>query len=153
MAKFLSYHPGPPFRFRRLFPAADEEWDPVDFTALSSTETCGSGLTCTEAGSTCSVGDETCCGETYPSMQCECDGSQYFCFYTDACMMPTCCIGAIRANKIRSNESCSGAGAGDPCAGQAGFCCFDEAGSFCWTGKNNVDHASLLSAKQIEAAN
>jgi len=56
---------------------------------------CGSRETCSEAGTTCTVGTETCCGVTHNSMECTCEGVdgrlQYLCMYTDRCMIPSCC--------------------------------------------------------------
>ena len=37
-------------------------------------ETCSPGGTCSTEGSTCSDGTETCCGQTYASLQCDCFG-------------------------------------------------------------------------------
>ncbi|KAL7472667.1 hypothetical protein ACHAXS_013038 [Conticribra weissflogii] len=55
---------------------------------------CDIGESCREEGSTCSVGTETCCGETFDSFVCECvdvDGElKYQCFFTDACLRPPC---------------------------------------------------------------
>ncbi|KAL7542521.1 hypothetical protein ACHAXR_011851 [Thalassiosira sp. AJA248-18] len=58
-------------------------------------EICEPNAPCSEEGSRCTVGTETCCGETYDSLVCTCetnaDGSLgYLCLNTDACMMPLC---------------------------------------------------------------
>ena len=55
---------------------------------------CAPNAACNVLGSTCASGKESCCGETYNSMECECadmrgDGKlQYLCLATDACMLP-----------------------------------------------------------------
>lgn len=55
---------------------------------------CAPNAGCAAEGSTCTSGEETCCGETYPSMKCECsdmNGSgklAYLCRVTDACLLP-----------------------------------------------------------------
>ena len=36
----------------------------------------------------CEYGTETCCGKTYPSTVCDCSGSGFACYATDACMLP-----------------------------------------------------------------
>merc|ERR1719410_3097494 len=33
----------------------------------------------------CGFGEESCCGETFVSLKCQCAGSRSFCFHTDAC--------------------------------------------------------------------
>eukprot|EP00585_Thalassiosira_rotula_P012833 CAMPEP_0196129564 /NCGR_PEP_ID=MMETSP0910-20130528/210_1 /TAXON_ID=49265 /ORGANISM="Thalassiosira rotula, Strain GSO102" /LENGTH=119 /DNA_ID=CAMNT_0041388689 /DNA_START=69 /DNA_END=428 /DNA_ORIENTATION=- len=54
-----------------------------------------SGMTpCDTAGATCTQGTESCCGETYPSLHCNCaddDGSGdlvWNCIATDYCFLP-----------------------------------------------------------------
>eukprot|EP00573_Skeletonema_grethae_P005682 CAMPEP_0201712690 /NCGR_PEP_ID=MMETSP0578-20130828/59771_1 /ASSEMBLY_ACC=CAM_ASM_000663 /TAXON_ID=267565 /ORGANISM="Skeletonema grethea, Strain CCMP 1804" /LENGTH=654 /DNA_ID=CAMNT_0048201753 /DNA_START=24 /DNA_END=1988 /DNA_ORIENTATION=+ len=56
----------------------------------ASSEECVSGGRCSEAGSTCAIGEETCCGETYDSIVCDCTGGQWLCRTTDACNRPDC---------------------------------------------------------------
>ena len=36
----------------------------------------------------CTYGTETCCGQTYPSLVCDCSGGQFACYNTDACFLP-----------------------------------------------------------------
>lgn len=38
----------------------------------------------------CEYGTETCCGETHPSIVCDCRDGSYACHYTDACFRPGC---------------------------------------------------------------
>jgi hypothetical protein len=43
---------------------------------------------CGTEGQRCDYGSETCCGQTYPSMVCTCEGGGFRCSYTDACLIP-----------------------------------------------------------------
>ena len=52
-------------------------------------EECTPGGACSGL-SKCTAGQETCCGETYHSLECECSGGQWLCLHTDACMMADC---------------------------------------------------------------
>merc|ERR1712066_1202900 len=38
----------------------------------------------------CSFGEESCCGQTFASLKCQCGGQRSFCFYTDACFHTNC---------------------------------------------------------------
>merc|ERR1719461_1182133 len=38
----------------------------------------------------CSFGEESCCGQTFASLKCQCGGQRSFCFYTDACFHSVC---------------------------------------------------------------
>merc|ERR1712048_705803 len=38
----------------------------------------------------CEFGEETCCGETYASLVCQCGVERSFCYYTDACLHTNC---------------------------------------------------------------
>ncbi len=40
--------------------------------------------------SSCEYGTECCCGQCYPSTVCTCDGAQWSCYATDACMIQSC---------------------------------------------------------------
>ena len=51
-------------------------------------ELCSPGGKCSEEGSSCGVGKETCCGQTYDSLKCECSSGSWMCLVTEACMMP-----------------------------------------------------------------
>lgn len=62
-----------------------------DIAAVQSEEKCYPGGRCSTEGSSCSEGTETCCGQTYDSLKCECSGGSWMCFHTDACMFPSCC--------------------------------------------------------------
>lgn len=46
------------------------------------------GGACSVAGPACNFGQECCCGKCYPSMVCQCSGSSWLCYATDACMIP-----------------------------------------------------------------
>ncbi len=48
------------------------------------------GGTCDADGAVCEFGQECCCGECHPSMVCQCDGGQWGCYSTDACLIPSC---------------------------------------------------------------
>jgi len=59
-------------------------------------EVCGVGEACSKVGASCTAGEETCCGVTHPSLQCDCMGSpngglEYMCRSTDMCLYPSCC--------------------------------------------------------------
>jgi len=45
---------------------------------------------CSVEGSSCAIGKETCCGETFNSVECDCIGGQWLCRATDACNRPDC---------------------------------------------------------------
>jgi len=45
---------------------------------------------CSVEGSSCAIGKETCCGETFDSVECDCIGGQWLCRATDACNRPDC---------------------------------------------------------------
>ena len=45
---------------------------------------------CSVEGSSCAIGKETCCGETFDSVECDCIGGQWLCRATDACNRPNC---------------------------------------------------------------
>ena len=51
-------------------------------------ERCSPGDKCSVEGSSCSVGTETCCGQTYDSLKCECSKGLWLCLVTEACMLP-----------------------------------------------------------------
>merc|ERR1712244_35946 len=38
----------------------------------------------------CSFGEESCCGQTFASLKCQCGGQRSFCFYTEACFRTNC---------------------------------------------------------------
>lgn len=63
--------------------------------APSRPSTCAPNAECFRAGATCASGEESCCGKTYNSMECECADMgggklQYMCRATDACNIPSC---------------------------------------------------------------
>eukprot|EP00984_Skeletonema_dohrnii_P005554 scaffold1959_cov88-Skeletonema_dohrnii-CCMP3373.AAC.1 len=51
---------------------------------------CIMGGVCSEQGALCAIGKETCCGETFDSVACECFDGKWVCRHTDACMRPDC---------------------------------------------------------------
>ena len=53
---------------------------------ISGSESCSTG------GQMCTYGEECCCGECFPSMECECqyDLGDWGCWYTEACNIPSC---------------------------------------------------------------
>eukprot|EP00984_Skeletonema_dohrnii_P032971 scaffold28185_cov121-Skeletonema_dohrnii-CCMP3373.AAC.12 len=59
---------------------------------LDDGSTCAPNAACTSEGSTCASGTETCCGETFNSMECVCENAdgklKYLCMATDACFLP-----------------------------------------------------------------
>lgn len=62
---------------------------------IQTSDSCSPNSPCSEEGSVCTEGTETCCGQTFPSLQCDCADSgggklEYMCMYTDACMVPNC---------------------------------------------------------------
>ena len=54
-------------------------------------EKCSPGGACSAEGSSCSEGTETCCGQTYDSLKCDCVGGSWMCMHTDSCLFPSCC--------------------------------------------------------------
>lgn len=62
---------------------------------------------CSEEGSTCAIGKETCCGETFNSTECVCTGGEWLCRATDACNRPDC--GSINTFTPTSRPSSFGA--------------------------------------------
>jgi len=45
---------------------------------------------CSEQGALCAIGTESCCGETFDSVACECSDGKWLCRATDACNRPDC---------------------------------------------------------------
>jgi len=45
---------------------------------------------CFEEGATCADGKESCCGETFDSLVCDCEFGAWVCMATDACFAPAC---------------------------------------------------------------
>ena len=59
-------------------------------SVVTAVEECAIGGKCSEEGAECAIGTETCCGETFNSIECECSGEEWMCYYTEACMKPDC---------------------------------------------------------------
>jgi len=51
-------------------------------------EKCSPGSSCATEGSSCSMGTETCCGQTYDSLKCNCSDGIWMCHIAEACMLP-----------------------------------------------------------------
>jgi hypothetical protein len=60
-----------------------------DATMCPSTQPT-SGVTSCSGSERCEYGTESCCGNTYPSLVCECQSGTFYCYYTDACLIPGC---------------------------------------------------------------
>jgi len=94
---------------------------------------CGPQEKCSEAGTTCMGGSETCCGVTYDSMICTCESGddgrlRYQCMYMDRCMIPSCCQSGPPVDMpppaygtCAIGELCDTGIADD-------YCCYDELG-------------------------
>jgi hypothetical protein len=52
------------------------------------------GTACDDENATCEVGEECCCGECSPSLDCSCDDGRWSCYYTDFCAFTESCGGA-----------------------------------------------------------
>ncbi len=74
---------------------------------------------CSEEGSTCAIGTETCCGQTFNSLECECSFGQWLCMATDACYRPDCGDQNITA------PSCNYSGPGKYCSADDDCTCGD----------------------------
>lgn len=48
------------------------------------------GDACEEGVGECAYGEECCCDECYDSYVCECDGGEFACYFSDACLIPSC---------------------------------------------------------------
>mmetsp|Transcript_227 Transcript_227/g.403 ORF Transcript_227/g.403 Transcript_227/m.403 type:complete len:666 (-) Transcript_227:153-2150(-) len=65
---------------------------------------------CSVEGSSCAIGKETCCGETFDSVECDCIGGQWLCRATDACNRPPNCEDLITAAPTSTPSSSSSSG-------------------------------------------
>jgi len=109
-------------------------------TIVTDPKSCDPFAPCSQEGSTCSKGTESCCGQTFPSMDCQCedDGTgklHYACAFTEACMVPPCCMnGPPVGTPPPSEGTCE---VGEPCSDtgvEDDYCCFDMqggAGTYC----------------------
>lgn len=97
------------------------------------TPVCENNGVCNEEGSSCTIGTESCCGETYDSIVCPCENGQYRCYHTEACMWPTCCMSGPPSGEpvegyCNVGEMCDTGVTGD-------YCCYDimggTGGSYC----------------------
>mmetsp|Transcript_30255 Transcript_30255/g.55767 ORF Transcript_30255/g.55767 Transcript_30255/m.55767 type:complete len:560 (+) Transcript_30255:126-1805(+) len=119
--------------------STDPSFEVLDTDPIIEVFKCGSQETCSEAGTTCTVGSETCCGVTHDSMECTCESGddgrlQYQCKYTDRCMIPSCCQSGPPADMpppaygtCAIGELCDTGIADD-------YCCYDQlggAGTYC----------------------
>jgi len=120
-------------------PATESEGLPTLIDATQAVESCTPGGACSEAGSSCSDGTETCCGQTYPSLQCDCTDNgngvlEYMCMATDSCMLPSCCQdGPPIGMPPPSEGTCDSMGAACDTDIEDDYCCFDFSGtgSYC----------------------
>ena len=63
---------------------------PPDLQTDPTSSECIINGVCSEKGALCAIGKESCCGETFDSIACECSGEEWLCRATDACMRPDC---------------------------------------------------------------
>jgi len=98
----------------------------------SPQEECNIGAPCSKKGTKCTKGQETCCGKTHHSFQCEClempTGLLQFnaCLNTDACMFPPCCrAGAPTDQPPPSKDTCNHMGSPCNTGIEDDYCCFD----------------------------
>ncbi len=55
------------------------------------------GASCSSVDLVCEYGTQTCCGQTFPSMRCACDGTGFACHATDYCLLPPgSCLPVVR---------------------------------------------------------
>jgi hypothetical protein len=89
---------------------------------------CSPGGVCSTEGSSCSEGTETCCGQTFSSLICDCMGGSWMCLHTDACLFPSCCQSGPPENQPPpSPDTCIG-GMGSLCEDTGvpdDYCCND----------------------------
>ena len=65
------------------------------------------GDMCTEEGTRCGYGSETCCGVTHASFVCECANGAFRCLNTDACLHPQCDEGNRNLDSESSDDNSS----------------------------------------------
>jgi len=108
-----------------------------DGTATTTTPTkpdgsmCEPNAECFTEGLTCAEGQESCCGKTYNSLECECknfDGKlKYECIATDFCLLPSCCQSGPPGNQPPPSPGTCDGGMGSVC--ETGvpddYCCMD----------------------------
>ena len=78
----------------------------------TAVEECEIGGPCSQEGANCAIGRESCCGETFNSIECECSGGEWMCLNTDACMRPDCgdlpsCDDSSSGKFCASNDDCT----------------------------------------------
>mmetsp|Transcript_9717 Transcript_9717/g.15913 ORF Transcript_9717/g.15913 Transcript_9717/m.15913 type:complete len:714 (+) Transcript_9717:103-2244(+) len=56
----------------------------------TAVDECAIGGPCSQEGANCAIGQESCCGETFNSIECLCSGGEWLCWATEACMAPDC---------------------------------------------------------------
>lgn len=103
-------------------------------------EVCGVGEACSEVGASCTAGEETCCGVTHPSLQCDCmdspnGGLEYMCRSTDMCLYPSCCQEPPPQGMPAASEgTCDNMGQLCDTGIDEDYCCLDLSGgsaSYC----------------------
>ncbi|KAL7438243.1 hypothetical protein ACHAXM_006107 [Skeletonema potamos] len=102
--------------------------------------TCEPDAECFTEGLTCAEGQESCCGKTYNSLECECnnfDGKlKYQCIATDFCMYPPCCQSGPQENQPPpSPNTCIAMGSPCETGVPDDYCCIDfssgDGASYC----------------------
>ena len=96
-------------------------------SSLVQEEVCTPGGQCSEEGSSCTEGTETCCGETFPSLECDCMGGSWMCRSTDACMVPICCLVGIPDGLPPASEGFCSPGLACDTGIPDDYCCNDFA--------------------------
>jgi len=96
-----------------------------DIAVFQPEEKCSPGGACSTEGSSCSEGTETCCGETYDSLKCDCFGGSWMCLQTDACMFPSCCQAGPPKDKPAPSMDFCFSGAACDTEFDDDYCCND----------------------------
>jgi len=96
-----------------------------DIAVFQPEEKCSPGGACSTEGSSCSEGTETCCGETYDSLKCDCFGGSWMCLQTDACMFPSCCQAGPPKDKPAPSMDFCFSGAACDTEVDDDYCCND----------------------------
>jgi hypothetical protein len=137
--------------------AADDNTDSTTDTEETNTTEeeaqCKPGAKCFEAGSQCTDGSETCCGETHDSLKCTCTndgigGLTYMCYSTDACMMPSCCRGLPSKDLPYppSPDTCQSVGQLCETGEADDFCCrdFSSGSTYCTKSGGKVSETDAV---------
>ena len=83
-------------------------------------------------GLVCGYGEESCCGETFDAIACECiDGGEWICRATDACLAPPC--EQCPASEPTPGGQCTLSDPSKQCAYGSESCCGETLDSFICT--------------------